>query len=94
MSAARSRVDAAAPVSTMVFIMTETAGRLLQSRGALAECLPARLSMGSVELRLVQPPIQRPGCDFDGAGRLFHVPIGQERKDGLFLFWLQTCDIA
>jgi hypothetical protein len=70
------------------------ARRLLQSRDTLPEGRTASLSVGGVEVWLVQPSIKRSGCDFGAAGSVVHRAVRQERGDSFFLLALQFCDIS
>jgi hypothetical protein len=68
----------------------------LRSNG-LTEGVSPRLSVGSIESRLLQPSVQGTYADLGHAGSLFYVALRKQSSDHFFLlsgdFTARTCHI-
>jgi hypothetical protein len=86
-SAARTRTDGGVVVSIIVFssVVAAAAVPRWSPRDGLAECGPAGLPVGCLELGDLQPTQKRIGSDAGGLGGFLDVPLGEQGGNRLFL---------
>src|SRR4029077_211869 len=58
---------------------------LLEPGNRLTERFPARLAIGGLEFRYLEPAQKRIGTNTGGFGGFLHVPLSEQRHDRLFL---------